>query len=62
MSSLYGYEEDSASGIRLDDVIGIEWNRASETRWSVETGLALPLYSVGDSYPASFNLMLGFAR
>ena len=50
------------SGARLDGTAGFEWNRSSSTRYSVEASLALPLYTVGDGYPATFAFTLGFAR
>lgn len=51
-------ERDPGGGFALDGAIGIEWRRRAARRCSLEVGLTLPLYKVGDAYPMA--LALGF--
>ena len=59
-SSLSGdVMNENSGGFGLEGTAGVEWNRTSKTRYSMEAGLSLPFYTVGDTYPAAFVATFG---
>lgn len=63
-SSTYEIENmtTTESGMQLEGTLGFEWNRDSDWRFSLESNLGLPFYSVGDRYPASLAISFGVAH
>ena len=53
--------QESNGGVQLDGTLGYEWNRTGSHRFSVEANLGLPLYTIGETYPACFVASFGVA-